>query len=172
MRKQSIFIVLLLNSIIGYSQQIPQSLIHKDSIPYLYAWNDSVIQTHIDKRKTYISINGQTTDSIKNKYGVFGRSISSNDKNRKDIIYDGGDYYKLSIETGKLDTILLRSENKYSNESDGVAIGNLLYGSTTMIDTIIGNFLLSYDIITKEKKVLCNIDEDDYSIGSIVDSVT
>jgi hypothetical protein len=167
MRKIIFIIVLMTNSIMSYSQQItPKSLIYKDSIPYFYVWKDNVIQTSTDKLKKtmYISINGKITDSIKTRYG-FGRNISSNDKKRRDIIYRGTDYYRLLIETGKLDTILLRNEN----ERYDVVIDNLLIGYTNKIDTIIGNFLIGYDMQTGNKKVFRNID--DYDIGGIDASI-
>jgi hypothetical protein len=164
--KKIIFIIsLITNNMVSYSQQaIPETLVYRDSVSHFYALKDSVIQTRQDRfgRTTYISINGRTTDSIKTNYGNFGQIISSNDKKRKDVIYNGGDYYKLSIETGKLDTILLRKEN----ESYDVAIGNILYGCAEKIDTTFGNYLISYDMLTGKKELLCNI-EDDYNIGSV-----
>ncbi|MDR3046612.1 MAG: hypothetical protein LBU51_03235, partial [Bacteroidales bacterium] len=100
MKKQFIFIVLFVSSLTGYAQQtIPQELVYQDSVPYFYAWNDSIIQTRQDKFKqtTYISINGRTADTLNTRYGGFGRNISSNDAKRKDVIYSGSDYYRISV---------------------------------------------------------------------------
>jgi hypothetical protein len=168
MKKITITIAMVITGITSYSQEvIPQKLVYRDSTVYFYAQLDSIITIQLNKAKkeTYIYINKRPTDTI--RYGL-GNEISLYDKTRKDIIFGGTNYYKLSLETGKIDTLLVGNEN----ERYDAAIGNLLIGHTDKIDTAIDNFIISYDMITKEKKVLCAINEDEYSIWGIDVSVS
>ena len=71
-----------------YSQEIPNKLVYEDSIPYFYAWHDSIIFTKPSKKKGffYLLINNRITDTIESQYGQFGYNISEIDVNYSDII--------------------------------------------------------------------------------------
>jgi hypothetical protein len=152
MKKNIFIIALITNNMVGYSQQaIPEALVYCDSVPYFYAYGGHVLKTLLSspKGKTYVLIDDIVIDTIMERSGRFGRNISSSDKTRKDIIYYGGDYYyKLSVETGKLDTI---NSISYGGRYD-VVWENQLIGHVGATDTIISSFIITYDILNKYQK--------------------
>ena len=171
MKKRFIFTVLLLNSFIGYAQQfIPQTLVYLDSLHYFYAWKNNVIQKQVVNRlrnETVHIINGNVVDTIRSRYTIFARNISSHDKQRDDIIYKSGeDFYRFYPKTGRIDTLL---RDIPRDKSYHVAMGNLLIGSVDQVDT---GYITSYDIQSKQKKVLHEIVIGDYSIWGMDASVT
>ena len=179
MKKIISFIILLTCASIGYAQQlIPQTLVYRDSVPYFYAWKNNVIQTqqlNRLKNETLYLINGNVVDTIRSRYTIFARNISSNDKQREDIIYKSGDdIYRFFPKTGKIDTLI---RDIPRNSTYQVAIGNQLIGYANEIDSIVGCFIISYDINTKRNKVSYEIEwddawETDYSIWGLNASTT
>jgi len=179
MKKVIVLIVSLTYTFMGYAQQIiPQTLVYRDSIFYFYAWKNNVIRAqkqNLSKNETLHFINDNVVDTVRSKYTIFARNISSNDKKRENIIYKSGEnIYRFSPKTGKIDTLLYDIP---IDKSYDVAIGNQLIGYTNKVNTSIGCFITSYDISTKQKKVLYEIAENegwdgDYSIWGIDASTT
>jgi hypothetical protein len=172
MKKIILILGLITNNMMGYSQHtIPQSLIYSDSIFYFNALNNNIVKIYSNriKKRTYININEKITDSLNIYLNSMDENISSCDTMCEDIIYKGVDskginIYKLSLISGKLDTIL----REISHEKDYyVTIGNQLIGSINQFDTIYGCYIISYDVLTRQRKILYKIDEDEYSIWGI-----
>jgi hypothetical protein len=173
MKKTLFFTALFLSRIICcYSQQIiPQTLVYHDSVLYFYAQKGYVIKTQLSypKEKTFIFINDKPVDTIMEQSGMFGRNISTHDKVREDIIYFDGSFYALSLLTGKFDTI-------YTDLSEGeyyyIVIGDHLIGAIYEMNGVYSNFLISYDLHSKQRKVLCQIDDDWHEIAGVDATIT
>jgi hypothetical protein len=159
MKKYICSFIGIVSNVICFSQQlINQPLVYQDTVPYFYAWKDSVIQKRISKKDTYIIINDRITDTIRTEHGIWGgKNISNNDINNNDIIYSVGreEICRLSLTTGKIDTILHTKTSYYA------VINNCLIG----VDST--HFLVWYDIANKQKSILCEVYEPDYQIWDI-----
>ncbi|MDR2848579.1 MAG: YARHG domain-containing protein [Bacteroidales bacterium] len=145
-----------------YSQEIPHKLVYEDTIPYFYAWRDSIICTKLSGKKgfSYLLVNNRVTDTIKSQYGRLGYNISGNDVNYPDIIYAIGEQlHRLSLTTGKLEPLLI-------SEPCQLVFNNQLIG----VDT--SYFLVSYDILNNQKKKLCEVYKPDYEIVNLEISAT
>jgi hypothetical protein len=147
MKKQCLIYLLLSCVLSGFAQQIPEKLVYRDSIPALFAWKDSVVALQKGRnKKSYITINDRITDTISTE-SSWGRIISSNDRRNRDVIFEMGDIIRLSLETGKTDTLLGETGKlRYR-----VAVNNQLIGTDSCY------YLVSYDIATKQKKQLYDL---------------
>jgi hypothetical protein len=142
--------------------------VYNDTVPYFYAWKDSIIEMSVTNKKTAIYINNRLTTTIQSKYGVWGgNNISSNDKTCKDVIFaKSNQIERLSIETGQIDTILI---NLPQRESYSAVIGDLLIGDN---DTITGSSIICFNMQTKQKRILAEINFENHNIWGIDVSAT
>ena len=171
MKKNIFFAILFAFCSVTIWGQIPQTLVYEDTVSSFYAWNDNVIKIYETgtsrNRMIQVTINDQITHEYPKKGNNFIRAyniLSKNDPEQKDVIFGGyGTIYRLSLLTGKVDTLLLYNRD---TENYYVYRGSQLIGEKKDV-SLIGYDLNSEQIHTYYQ--FANYDEEyrQYSIWGI-----
>jgi len=141
--------------------QIPQTLVYRDTIPYFFAWKDSVIKQFetgfSSNRMIQVTINNRIThEYLKQGGNSFigdGNVLSNKDTTQNDVVFGlYGTIFRLSLTTGKVDTVLVY--DTYS-ERYYISSGSKLIGKMKDLS------LISYDMNTAKIDTLYQFGEYD-----------